>query len=64
MSGLRVETKATLAGREIPIPGFNAFPGMDRPGTILEYRCEGNLFKLKPIVEGVTSDFLTMKRVP
>ena len=64
MSGLRVETKATLAGRDLPIPAFNAFPGMDRPGTILEYRCEGNQLKLKPIVEGVTTDFLTMKRAP
>ena len=64
MSGLRIETKANLAGREIPAPPTNAFSGMDRPGTIFEYRCEGDVLKLKPVVEGVTTDFITMKRVP
>jgi hypothetical protein len=38
MSGFRMETKATLAGREMPMPAFNALPGMDRAGTIFEYR--------------------------
>ncbi|WP_437587505.1 hypothetical protein [Sorangium sp. So ce1000] len=64
MSGLRVETKATLAGRDMPVPATNAFSGMDRPGTIFEVRCEGDVLKLKPIVEGMTTDFITMKRVP
>ncbi|WP_437710642.1 hypothetical protein WMF45_37340 [Sorangium sp. So ce448] len=64
MSGLRVETKATLGGRDMPVPATNAFSGMDRPGTLFEYRCEGDVFKLKPIVEGMATDFITMKRVP
>ena len=63
MSGFRTTTKATVAGREMPMPAVNAFQGMDRPGTIFEYRCEGDVFKMKPIVEGVTTDFITMKRV-
>jgi hypothetical protein len=46
------------------MPAFNALPGMDRAGTIFEYRCEGDVFKLKPIVAGVTTDYITMKRVP
>jgi hypothetical protein len=64
MSGLQMESKATIAGREVPMPGASAFPGMDRPGTVLEYRCEGDVLKLKPVVAGVTTDFITMKRVP
>jgi hypothetical protein len=63
MSGFHMETKATLAGREMPMPAVNAFQGMDRAGTVFEYRCEGDVFKLKPIVQGVTTDFITMKRV-
>jgi hypothetical protein len=65
MSNLRVETKASIGGRDMPMPAFNAFPGMDRAGTILEYRCEGDsTLKLKPIVEGMASDYATLKRVP
>ncbi|HVJ18885.1 MAG TPA: hypothetical protein VM686_25870 [Polyangiaceae bacterium] len=64
MSGLRVETKTTLAGRDMPMPAFNAFPGMDRAGAILEYQCEGETLKIKPIVEGAVTDFVHMKRVP
>jgi hypothetical protein len=64
MSAFRMETKASLAGREMPMPAANAFPGMDRPGTILEYRCEGDVLKLKPIVDAMAIDFVTLKRVP
>ena len=63
MSGFQMATKASLAGREIPMPASNAFQGMDRAGTVFEYRCEGDVFKLKPIVAGVTTEFITMKRV-
>lgn len=62
--GLRVETKATIGGRDMPMPAFDAFPGMDRAGTILEYRCEGDTLKIKPVVDNVVTDFATLKRVP
>ncbi len=60
---LHTEISATVAGREAPMPAFNAFPGMHRAGTILEYRCEGDTLKIKPIVEGAVTDYATMKRV-
>ncbi len=60
---LRTEIRATVGGREVPMPAFNAFPGMDRAGALLEYHCEGDTLKIKPIVEGAVTDYATMKRV-
>jgi len=62
-TALHTEIKATLGGRDFPVPAFNSFPGMARAGTVLEYRCEGDKLLIKPIVEGAVTDYARMKRV-
>jgi hypothetical protein len=63
LSTLEIKASATVAGRTMPMPAMNLFPGFDRAGTILEYRCEGETLRLKPEVEGLNTDWAVLKRI-
>jgi hypothetical protein len=64
MRGLDMQTTATLGGRSLPMPAAQSLiPGFDRAGTILEYQCAGETLRLKPQIEGVTTDWANLKRV-
>jgi len=64
LGGLTMQASATIAGRTLPMPAFNLLPGLDRPGTVLDYQCDGDTLKLKPQIEGTPTEWLHLKRVP
>lgn len=65
LDGLQVTTKATLGGREVPMPGQEsmAMLGLDQPGTVLDWKCDGGVLQLKPLVEGIQTGGMTMRPI-
>lgn len=65
MSGLALEMSATVGGKKMPMPSPSGttVPGVLQANTLVEYRCEGDTLRWKPVLPGVEADWATLKRV-